>query len=267
MSRRTGNRAGNPRPPLPPPPPSRWQDFSARLRRTFNRRRLPGWVYFVLGAIIQVPDWSSRAAFWRDTADHFGIVGMIPFAFGSLYFGPALMVIGIGYVMLVGEPNKGVLRAHWWPYVGWTTASVLFVAVLMSAEAGYLFSFIHAPRNLSAAQRAIITTEIRPIAKQFTIPVTIYAERPPESIGYSLEIESALISGGLILDLGNNLNLMPKLIDGNAPGVFMQVKDPLHPPILAQKLMKVLSDANIPVGYVYNYDFQPQMFALTIGVN
>jgi len=41
----------------------------------------------------------------------------------------------VSYVIFVGEPEKGIQRHHWWPYVGWLIFAASFVTIV--AVTGY----------------------------------------------------------------------------------------------------------------------------------
>jgi hypothetical protein len=196
-----------------------------------------------------------------------GLLGLVASVVGSRYLSPTLLVLGIFWLLFIGEPKRGVLRDRRWSYVGWGFACVLFFCVFATAEAGYIASVIQLPRHLSDIQRQIITNEIKPIANQFPQPVTVQSLLESESVGYCLEIERALVAGGLYLDLQDNVTLLPRTMTGNPPGVFIQVADDRHPPSLAMKLKKVLQDAGIYVFYASNYTYHGDMFALSVGSN
>ena len=50
------------------------------------------------------------------------------FALQDPLFGVIVLTLGIGYLIFVGSPERG-LQAHWWPIlVGWTTAGLLALA-------------------------------------------------------------------------------------------------------------------------------------------
>ncbi len=109
-------------------------------RSLFTWRKLPGHALWVLGL-----GWKGL-----DILGHFdmaqrvveamgGTPAMIASVLSSTWTSVALVVAGIGYIVLVGEPEKGVQRHHWWPYVGWaifafSVASMVSVVIYGANE-------------------------------------------------------------------------------------------------------------------------------------
>ena len=58
--------------------------------------------------------------------------------FASPFLSPALILIGLAYLALVGEPKRGVQRHPWWPYVGWIAFVVCTTAIFVTTVVGYV---------------------------------------------------------------------------------------------------------------------------------
>jgi hypothetical protein len=58
-----------------------------------------------------------------------------------------LVVAGIGYLCLVGEPEKGIQRHYWWPYVGWAIFASIFISMI--AIVGYGATELYIRREIS----------------------------------------------------------------------------------------------------------------------
>jgi hypothetical protein len=104
------------------------------------RIKWPGWGFIILGTITWVPDWKSRLDFWLDIARSTsgGLIAMGARIFASPFFSPTLIVIGLVYLGLVGEPRRGVQRHPWWPYVGWIAFGLCVTAIFVTGVVGYV---------------------------------------------------------------------------------------------------------------------------------
>jgi hypothetical protein len=110
-------------PGIPPPPQAAWYE---RLRsRLFGHWKWPGWLAFFYLVITEIPDWGHRVEFWFDTVKAMGgALGVIAIIVASSYFRWTLFIGSVGYLIFVGEPNRGVQRHYWWPYVGWSVGQI-----------------------------------------------------------------------------------------------------------------------------------------------
>ncbi len=125
--------------------------------------KLPGWAAAILAVIIFVPDWHSRIEFWLSVAKATGgYVGLIAAAITSPYFSPSLFVAGLLWILLVGEPTKGVQRRHWLRYVGWSVFIVCLTTVVITAGYGAIEFYIQ--REVSARDSALQqNAAVRPV--------------------------------------------------------------------------------------------------------
>jgi hypothetical protein len=105
--------------------------FGTSALRTFAPRRLPGWLASGLGAGSRFAEWNEHIRSIYDLARE---IGHEPALFVNIISSPAfslsLIVGGLLYVFLVGEPSRGVKRHPAWPIVGWSTVSICFAAVI-----------------------------------------------------------------------------------------------------------------------------------------
>jgi len=79
---------------------------------------------------------------------------------GSPYFSVALAIAGIAWLVLVGEPRKGVQRHHWLPYLGWIVFAICFTAIVLTAGWGAIQVYA---RNAVASAHS---TEVDALQKQ-----------------------------------------------------------------------------------------------------
>lgn len=106
-------------------------------------RKYPGYVGIVIGAA-----WKAFAAlgnmeFISDVVrDVGGPVPMMLHIVLSGWFSLGLIVLGLLYVIFVGEPEAGVQRHRLWPYVGWSmvTLSAAVMAIALAYGLGTIQS-------------------------------------------------------------------------------------------------------------------------------
>jgi hypothetical protein len=99
--------------------------------------KLPAWAMLGLAIYTFLPDNISRAQWWLSVAKTTGgYVAMAADVVGSPYFGPALLVFGLLWILFVGEPTAGVQRHHWLRYVGWSVFSVCLTVVIITVNNG-----------------------------------------------------------------------------------------------------------------------------------
>jgi hypothetical protein len=137
--------------PLPEPPiprSVRWRKralsvLAEPIRLLTEPIKLPGWAAAVLAIVIFLPDWHARIEFWLNVVKGIGgYSGMLAAVLASPYFSPALFVSGIVWVLLVGEPKKGVQRRHWLRYIGWSIFAICLTAVILTAGYGAIEFYI-----------------------------------------------------------------------------------------------------------------------------
>jgi hypothetical protein len=108
--------------------------LARRLASLFSFRRIWGPALTILGLIGQAVHWGWQSldtlgrldVFWRVVETMGGSPAMIAAIISSWQFSLALIAVGIGYTVFVGEPEIGTQRHAWWPYVA---ASIFFICV------------------------------------------------------------------------------------------------------------------------------------------
>jgi hypothetical protein len=112
--------------------------LTRRLKSLFSSRRIWGPALTILGLIGQAAHWGWQSldalgrldVLWRVVETMGGTPAMIASVIASWQFSLALIIIGVGYTVFVGEPESGTQRHVWWPYLA---ASVFFICVAAMA--------------------------------------------------------------------------------------------------------------------------------------
>ena len=175
------------------------------------------------------------------------------------------------------SPRTWGLQAHWWPYVGWTTAGLLVLAVTLATFAGYVTSVLAPPaRGLTAIQSQTIVREARQLSPWFyyangkkAIGLGVMSIDTPEANAFAIQIMGAFMAGKIqvLTSVPGMVAPLPmRALDPHVKGIFIQVSDPQKPPILAVKIAKILADAGISVAYYSNRMPLPTSFVLTVGL-
>ena len=102
---------------------------------------LPGWAIVILGGLwdifIAVPEIHHAIEFWLGAAEHVGgSMTRIAAIITSPWFGLGLVVLGMGYLVFVGEP-RWQIRHPLAPLFGWTVVGVAVLAFVFVMGAGY----------------------------------------------------------------------------------------------------------------------------------
>lgn len=143
-------------PPAPEPPKPAW------YKRLFARRKLPAWAFFVLSAIEQIPDWKGRLDFWMESArEADGYLGVAAIMIASPYFSVGLVAAGVAWLLFVGEPQKGVQRHAWLPYLGWGLFAVCLTAVVVTAGWGAIQFYIREKIAISSQSQFWYLSDIQ----------------------------------------------------------------------------------------------------------
>ena len=210
--------APNPQNPPPPasPPPTAVVLSTPWWKRIAARWKLPGWAWVGLAIVTRVPDWVGRADFWRSAIGHLeGNFAVLPSIVASPYFSVGLLIIGLAYLVFVGEPKRGVQRHAWWPYVGWISIGVFGLVIFSAFEAGIITSALVPERHLSPRYYRQIVEAAKKSSQNFRIPIAVSAADTPEASGFAIEIMTALRDGGL----PNSFRLPGHVGAGNNEGV------------------------------------------------
>jgi hypothetical protein len=227
----------------------------------------------------ELPDWHHRIRFWLDVAHSAGgYVSILAAIITSPYFSPGLAVAGLGWLLLVGEPTRGIQRQRWLPLAGWTIVAVCLTATAITLGQGYFevrvrevaVALTSSERHLSPSQATRLSAALKPHASEFgSVVITVLAADSPEPSGYAAEIMSALVSAGVSVQSTTPGLFAPipmRAIGTGVKGVFIQVKDVNNPPKLATILEEGLRQADIQVSYWRNLNFGDNNFAITVGL-
>jgi hypothetical protein len=83
------------------------------LARLFSRWKLPGWAFILFALFEELPDWHHRVSFWIDILHNANSeLTMFADVISSSYFSPSLAVIGVLWLIFVGEPKKAYSEFH-----------------------------------------------------------------------------------------------------------------------------------------------------------
>ncbi len=156
------------------------------IRFLFSRVKWPGLVPLILAIVINVPDWQSRIQFWLKAAKMMG--GSVAFAatiVGSWWFTLSLVVGGVGYLALVGEPRKYVQRHPAWPILGWIVFGGIALIVWSVLLAGYVFVQVHLDSQRFLTQEQV--TAMLPVLKGRPCKVDMVWSKNHESAFYAAQ--------------------------------------------------------------------------------
>jgi len=248
--------------------------FLADIKKLFAPIKLPGLIWFVLGLVTRLPDWLSDLDFWNRAAARFGGgLAVLSLVVGSPFFGGGLMVAGISYLLLVGEPKRTV-RSVWWVRIGWIVTAILFLSVCGTLEAAYVGKLLRPERHLTASQREILGAEGARMAKTYfkdgkPIALSVAAADNPETNAFAIEIIKALGANNKMQFVsvvpGTIAPIPMRVLDLGVHGISIQTHDPKKPPPLAIQLHDALGRAGIPAAYGPNLTMVAGAFMLAVG--
>lgn len=231
---------------------------------------MAGHAIWLLGVAWQFLDIGGRLdMLWRIVEGMGGKPAIIAAVILWPWTGVALIVIGIGYVIFIGEPEKGVQRHHWWPYVGWGIFALSFVAMsgIGLYGAGELYirreiakGIAGVPRNtpdennlrkpqkpLSVANRDLQPDQIRILLRE--IPKLKPA---PNGIMFSIVPGDVVADGifrryqDIFARSGISVGQFSQTPRGpEEEGMMLAVEDPAHIPASAEKLREAFEVASI----------------------
>jgi hypothetical protein len=136
-------------PGIPPPPePQKPSWYKHLWTRLFGWWKWPGWAGFLYLIFTEIPDWRHRIDFWLNAAEMMGgYLGTAAAFIGSSYFRWSLFSGAIVYLVFVGEPQRGVQRHQWLPYIGWAVFGVCITAFVITAGRGAITIYIQEQVN------------------------------------------------------------------------------------------------------------------------
>jgi len=110
---------------------------AASFRRPFTPRKWPGWATAALGLSQKILPWEERIRFFYHVVREMGgDPALLASLVESSLFSVALIVAGLTYVIFIGEPEQGVQRHPWWPYIGWSVFGLCLTAMIVTAGYG-----------------------------------------------------------------------------------------------------------------------------------
>jgi hypothetical protein len=218
-----------------------------------------------------------------------GSPAMVASTVSSIWFSIALVICGVAYIVFVGEPEKGVQRQAFWPYLGWIVFGLCFTAMVATVSYGAIELHIRreiakgiagVPRNtpdanapdrpqrpLYSGPRNITPDQIRILAieadKIKSIVPTFMITAPPrdnEAWQYREQFHTIFTRAGIVINYGEQF---PRGLD--EVGIMLGVKDIKNIPFQAQKVREMLEVANIHVNLISPVVYPQMDFVLFIG--
>jgi hypothetical protein len=263
-----------------------------RFQDLFSLRRLPGLALALLGLGWRLLDYLGRTdIFIRIVESTGGRPAMIASALSSIWFSVGLVLVGIAYVVFVGEPEKGAQRHPWWPYVGWSVFAVCLTAIILVPTYGAIELYIRTqiakgvsgvprssspaspnsgadhplysgPRQLTLDQQRILISEGAKLhAELIGLPIT-FLETDMEAFSYASALKATFERAAI-----RTTNVSPQeLGEADRYGIMIEVANANAPPPNAVKLQQLLLTADISTKFVSTIDqFRNVPMVLFIG--
>lgn len=99
----------------------------------FSPRKWPGYAITGIGIIWRIVGFFGNFDFLYSLEGRFGnFSNWIVYIVLSPWFSIATIVVGVVYLVLIGEPEAGVQRQAWWPVIGWSVFVVCCTLILVS---------------------------------------------------------------------------------------------------------------------------------------
>jgi hypothetical protein len=258
-------------------------DALSRLAGLFSLRKIPGLALTLLGLVGQATYWGWRLleplsrldTLWRVVETMGGSAAMIASVISSWQFSVALIALGLGYTVFIGEPTRGVQRHTWWPYVA---ACVFFICVATMASVAIYGAYelelrkAHAAgaagiardtspsnpqtpgnqrplvgqaRGLTSDQQRLIYVEAAKLKDELASLLVTYTPTDNESLNYANQLQRILIRSGIQAQLTDQFPRGPE-----EEGVMIAVQSPESPPAVAYNLRTVLEIADIHTTFI-----------------
>lgn len=249
-----------------------------------SRRKLPGWLLFLLGVFTGLPDWYARFDFWWGAVKQSGgVLGVVAALIGTPYFGPTLTALGVAYVLFVGEPRKTAQRHAWWPYIGWSVFGLCLTAIAVVSIYGYVQVTIkqQVGTQVEAIQRQALASPVfwhMTDYQKYTLGHQL--ETIPENERFEVVIKCLSSANSQtfatdVLTVFNDkkwkmkpncffTNLKPDLV-----GFYLTVAAGIEKmedvPFNAARMAKILAAAQIPFEWSYDPSLTKDQFCLSVG--
>jgi hypothetical protein len=135
----------------------------AVFSRPFASWKLPGWASIVLGFVTRIAEHEERIRHaYHIMHELGGEPEMIAAVVESPWFSATLVIGGVGYLVFVGEPKKGVQRQPWWPIIGWSVFGICLlgtVSVIAYGSVYYLGAKL-ADQKIQSVQRQALSGQL-----------------------------------------------------------------------------------------------------------
>jgi hypothetical protein len=191
-----------------------------------------------------------------------------------------LLVLGLGilYLVFIGEPEKGVQRHHWWPYVGWAIFAFAAITVILAGGYGALElrvqsettkRLITPDRHLSEDQKERLKTLLKTFKDSYGRELAVAAVDNPEANQYAVELMTAFKEGGVPVHSESTAMLIPapvRALSTEVRGVSFQVHEIVAPPDEVRNLISTFAKVGIKVDIWADSMLGPRDYVLTIGL-
>jgi hypothetical protein len=276
-------------------------EIPKQIRALFSWRKIWGWAVTVFGLVTQAIHWGwfSLDVFgrldvaWRVVETMGGTAALAATVLSSWQFSLCLIVVGLSYLIFVGEPEAGVKRHPALPYLA---ASILFICIAaMGSIAIYGWYELQlrtayaegasgiprnsspsnpktlgnqrplvsdAPRNLAPDQQRILITEGGRMHEDLGTFMLAFLSTDSDTRAYANEFQGALARAAI----NAAFNAQPNLGDPNDEGLIIQVADKNNPPPQALKLRELLALADIQVRFGNGKFFNTQAYPVVLFV-
>jgi hypothetical protein len=249
--------------------------FLRKLRPFLSLRKLPGVLLTAFGLGWKLLDIGGRLDLFIRIAESMGgSLALLATALLSPWTSVGLVAVGVGYVVFVGEPEKGAQRHPWWPYAGWALLACSVLSLLIVAGWGAIEFYVREEvakvqagiprntpdsssrqqrplftgnRNLTPDQMRILAVEFDKIKPFIRIRIVQIAVAPKDYEAAALREQFSDILTRVGLPMAPMQRDPRGLID---EGMAIGVRDPSNPPRDAEKFREALAVANIEVPLV-----------------
>jgi len=163
------------------------------FKRLFSKVKWPGWRLIILW-VLTLPDWQVRIQFWLEASgkvrDQMALIAAVV---ASRWFSFGLLVLGIGYLAIAGEPKK-TIRHPVLPILGLIVFWVAFLMFWSVLVAGYVAS-LNTSRRIPDAVKAELIEELRKFGS-FEMLYIYYQENDNEAFIYARDFQEVLTKAG-----------------------------------------------------------------------
>lgn len=228
----------------------------------------------LLWIVTEIPDWKSRLDFWLEAARRAGdytsgAAAMI----GSPYFGIGLVAAGISWLIFVGEPQRGVQRHNWLPYLGWSIVALCFTAIVVTSGWGAIQIYTNEKVEeshfwyLSESQRLSLGKELRSTMDSMRFPVRImYDLGDFQSATMANDLNKVFIGSGWKASKEMRLGMDPTIMGIDFVISKCPLQKPFHSPLsYTNEIAVIFNRAKIPIVAACMPDFDEKSVLILVG--